>query len=80
MATAAAPDNISGDIVIEQAPIVTQPQCALIPVSTDDIRDLYQTPEELEEYYSLGLGVFRRHRDRISSPKLLPGKRDDRKV
>jgi len=70
----------SDEIVLDPVPVTMQPQFAPMPVSTDDIRDLYQTPEELDEYYSLGLGVFRWSRDKMYSPKLLAHKKDDRRV
>lgn len=40
---------------IEQSPIVTQPQSRVetVPVSTDDIRDLYQSPDQFEISYNL---------------------------
>lgn len=33
------------DRCVEEAPIVAQPQFAPVPVSTDDIGDLYQSPD-----------------------------------
>lgn len=60
--------------LIEPAPVVNQPQYAPVPVSTDDIRDLYQTPEELDEYYSLGIRTFTRFHDRPSTSRLLDKK------
>ncbi|XP_052781129.1 adiponectin receptor protein-like [Mya arenaria] len=42
------------EIIIDQAPIMIQPQWAPVPVSTDDIRDLYEDLEYDEDAISLG--------------------------
>jgi len=52
------------DVVIEQAPIILQPQWAPVPVSTDDIGDLYQDLEYDEDAISLGsVGRWTKYRN-----------------